>query len=102
METMLAGGHGVISVTANVAPALMQSMCERALAGDREAAEVLDERLQGLHKALFMESNPIPAKWALQQMSAIGSGIRLPLTPLSERCQPAVRDAMRLAETELA
>ena len=102
METMLAGGHGVISVTANVAPALMQSMCERALAGDRGAAEVLDERLQGLHKALFTESNPNPAKWALQQMSAIESGIRLPLTPLSERCQPAVRDAMRLAETELA
>ena len=102
METMLAGGHGVISVTANVAPHAMQEMCKRALAGDREGAREIDESLQGLHKNLFIESNPIPAKWALAEMSLIGPGIRLPLTPLSEPCHATVREAMRQVHTEPA
>ena len=75
METILAGGRGVISVTANVAPGAMHEMCALALAGDRTAAEVVDARLQGLHKALFLESNPIPAKWLLNQMGLIDAGI---------------------------
>lgn len=96
-ETMLAGGQGVISVTANVAPALMRSMCDAALAGDAARARELDARLQPLHKALFLESNPIPVKWAVQQLGLIGPALRLPLTPLSEAHHQAVRDAMAAA-----
>lgn len=102
METILAGGAGVISVTANVAPAAMHDMCECALARDREGAECIDARLQPLHKALFLESNPIPVKWALQDMGLIGSGIRLPLTPLSEQHYDAVREARRNAQPVMA
>ena len=83
LETMLAGGHGVISVTANVAPAAMREMCSLALRGDEEGARVVDARLRNLHAALFFESNPIPVKWALHDMGLIPPGIRLPLTPLS-------------------
>lgn len=90
-EAMLAGAKGVISVTANVAPRLMREMAAAALAGDRARAEALNARLAGLHKALFLESNPIPVKWAVHQLGLIPPGIRLPLTPLSESCQPAVR-----------
>jgi 4-hydroxy-tetrahydrodipicolinate synthase len=96
-EAMLAGAKGVISVTANVAPRLMREMAAAALAGDRARAEALNARLAGLHKALFLESNPIPVKWAVQQLGLIPPGIRLPLTPLSESCQPAVREAMQQA-----
>lgn len=98
METILAGGQGVISVTANVAPNAMHEMCRFALAGDRAAAEAVDARIHGLHKALFFESNPIPAKWLLNQMGLIDVGIRLPLTPLSERYHEGVRVAARAAE----
>ena len=91
------GAKGVISVTANVAPRLMREMAAAALAGDRARAEALNARLAGLHKALFLESNPIPVKWAVQQLGLIPPGIRLPLTPLSESCQPAVREAMQQA-----
>lgn len=96
-ELMLLGGQGVISVTANVAPGPMHRMSMAALAGDRAGAEVIDATLAGLHKALFVESNPIPVKWALAEMAKIGTGIRLPLTWLSAPARPAVRDAMHQA-----
>ena len=96
-EAMLAGAKGVISVTANVAPRLMREMAAAALAGDRARTEALNARLAGLHQALFLESNPIPVKWAVHQLGLIPPGIRLPLTPLSESCQPAVRAAMQQA-----
>lgn len=96
-EAILSGARGVISVTANVAPRLMHEMAAAALAGDRARAEALNARLAGLHKALFLESNPIPVKWAVHQLGLIPPGIRLPLTPLSEPCQPAVREAMQQA-----
>ena len=94
-EAILQGAKGVISVTANVAPALMHQLCEAALAGDRQRAEEIDQALQPLHKALFLESNPIPVKWALAQMGLISSEIRLPLTILSEEYHTAVKDAMK-------
>jgi 4-hydroxy-tetrahydrodipicolinate synthase len=96
-EFCLRGGHGVISVTANVAPRLMHEMVTAARAGDSTNAHLLDARLIGLHRELFIESNPIPVKWAVHRMGLIGQGIRLPLTWLSEACQPAVRSAMELA-----
>lgn len=96
-EFCLLGGHGVISVTANVAPGLMSQMCSAARRGERAHAEALDSRLAGLHRDLFIESNPIPVKWALAEMGLIKPGIRLPLTWLSESCHEAVRSAMRQA-----
>jgi 4-hydroxy-tetrahydrodipicolinate synthase len=96
-ELMLLGGQGVISVTANVAPGPMHRMSAAALAGRRAEAEAIDATLAGLHKSLFVESNPIPVKWALAEMGRIGTGIRLPLTWLSEAARPAVREAMRQA-----
>lgn len=93
-ELMLNGGHGVISVTANVAPAKMHAMCEAALDGDRETALALDRQLQSLHRELFVEPNPIPVKWALHEMQLIPEGIRLPLTPLSAQFHEQVRQAM--------
>ena len=94
---MLMGGHGVISVTANVAPALMASMCRAALAGDFVAARAANDRLQALHRDLFVEGNPIPVKWVLEQMGRIGPGMRLPLTPLSSTFHSRLREAMRAA-----
>ncbi len=94
---MLMGGHGNISVTANVAPRAMAELCRAALAGDARTAREIHLRLLGLHRQLFAESNPIPAKWALQQMGRIEGGIRLPLTPLAEPYHDAVRAAMREA-----
>ena len=96
-EFMLAGGDGVISVTANVAPAQMAAMCEAALGGDVGRAARLDAPLAGLHDALFAESNPIPAKWALHRMNRIDAGIRLPLTWLSEPHHARVAGAMSQA-----
>jgi len=93
----LLGGHGVISVTANVAPRLMHEMCAAALAGDVAKARDLNNRLLPLHRHLFLEANPIPVKWAVQQMGLIKGGIRLPLTPLSTSCHEQVREAMRHA-----
>lgn len=98
MEFMLAGGCGVISVTANVAPRLMHEMCAAACAGDRQRAEQLNRRLAPLHRDLFVETSPIPVKWALAQMGRIPAGIRLPLTPLSPACFAAVRAAMAAAD----
>jgi len=97
MELMLGGGRGTISVTANIAPAMMHAMCVASMAGDRAEAERLNDQLVGLHRNLFIESNPIPSKWALAEMGMISSGIRLPLTPLSESCFDAVREAMAQA-----
>lgn len=96
-EAILGGARGVISVTANVAPRAMHDMSAAALAGDRARTAVIDGRLAGLHQALFLESNPIPVKWAVGQLGLIPPGIRLPLTPLSEPFQPAVRAAMQQA-----
>ena len=94
---MLLGGHGVISVTANVAPRLMHELCVAALAGDAKRAREINARLLGLHQKLFVEANPIPVKWAVAQMGLIGNGIRLPLTPLAAQFHDTVRDAMRQA-----
>lgn len=96
-QCILAGGRGVISVTANVAPGAMSRMCAHALAGDADAATRVDETLAPLHKAMFLESNPIPVKWALYHMGLIPGGIRLPLTPLAEGCHQAVREALAAA-----
>ncbi|RUQ36935.1 MAG: 4-hydroxy-tetrahydrodipicolinate synthase [Candidatus Competibacteraceae bacterium] len=96
-EAMLGGAKGVISVTANVAPRAMHDMSVAALAGDHAQAEAIDGRLAELHKVLFLESNPIPVKWAVGQLGLIPPGIRLPLVPLSESFQPAVRAAMQQA-----
>lgn len=96
-EFCLLGGHGVISVTANVAPRHMHEMVELARAGSRDAALAVDARLAGLHRDLFIESNPIPVKWAVHEMGLMKTGIRLPLTWLSEACRDTVRGAMRQA-----
>lgn len=96
-ESILMGCHGDISVTANVAPRKMHAMCAAALAGDRAAAERIDAELQPLHRDLFCEPNPIPAKWALQQMGRIPGGLRLPLVPLGAAHHEVVRDALRAA-----
>ncbi|WP_043317524.1 4-hydroxy-tetrahydrodipicolinate synthase [Microbulbifer sp. HZ11] len=97
VELMLLGGHGNISVTANVAPAAVAQMCEAALAGDAETARAINQRIEILHKTLFVESNPIPVKWALKEMGRIDGGIRLPLTGLSSEYHGVVRDALRSA-----
>lgn len=97
MESMLAGAHGDISVTANVVPAEMHQMCKAAIAGDRSTAEGIEARIKDLHQVLFHESNPIPVKWALQAMGRIGAGIRLPLTPLADQYQEAVTAALKKA-----
>ena len=93
-EFLLQGGHGVISVTTNVAPRAMSEMCSAALAGDRDRATELNQPLLGLHSNLFLEANPIPVKWALHEMGLIPEGIRLPLTPLSEQFHEPLRQAM--------
>ncbi len=97
LSLMLLGGDGVISVTANVAAKAMHEMCAAALAGNIVKAREINDRLLGLHRHLFCEANPIPVKWAAQQMGLIKGGIRLPLTPLSPACYDVVRDAMRQA-----
>jgi 4-hydroxy-tetrahydrodipicolinate synthase len=94
---MLLGGHGNISVTANVAPRLMHELCMAAIAGDVARARAIQKQLLPLHKALFVEANPIPVKWALQRMGKIGAGIRLPLTPLSDGYHATVEAALREA-----
>jgi 4-hydroxy-tetrahydrodipicolinate synthase len=90
------GARGVVSVTANVAPRLMSQMCAAALRGDSAAAIAINNRLLGLHRNLFLESNPIPVKWALQKMGHIAEGIRLPLTPFA----PQHHDTLVLALRE--
>ncbi len=96
-EFLLQGGHGVISVTANVAPKLMHEMVSQALAGEREAAEAADAKLAGLHSALFVESSPIPVKWAVAKLGLCDRGIRLPLTWLVPSAEAEVTAAMQQA-----
>ena len=97
MELILLGAKGDISVTANVAPRAMHEMCAAALRGDRAEAERINASLLALHKNLFLEANPIPVKWVLQEMGLIQPGIRLPLTPFSDKFHDDVRQAMRQA-----
>jgi 4-hydroxy-tetrahydrodipicolinate synthase len=98
----LLGGDGVISVTANVAPRLMHEMCAAAFSGDLGRARSANNRLLGLHRHLFVEANPIPVKWVLQQMGLIRGGIRLPLTPLSSSFHDLLRGAMEQADLTAA
>lgn len=95
MEFMLQGGQGVISVAANVVPTPFHALCVAALKGDRVTAEKIDVSLRELYKVLFIETNPIPTKYALQKMGLIQSGIRLPLTPLSVHHRAAVELALQ-------
>jgi 4-hydroxy-tetrahydrodipicolinate synthase len=97
LALILLGGHGVISVTANVAPKLMHQMCAAALVGDVKKARELNLRLLPLHQRLFVEANPIPVKWALAEMGMIEYGLRLPLSPLSERFYQTLREALHEA-----
>lgn len=98
LALMLLGGKGVISVTANVAPQLMHDMCVHALNGDIAAAKAANAKLFALHQKLFIEANPIPVKWVLQQMGLIATGIRLPLVNLSSQYHEVLRSAMKQAE----
>ena len=97
LPLLLMGAHGIISVTANVAPKLVAEMCKAALAGDIATARACNDRLIPLHRNLFVEANPIPVKWALSEMRLIENELRLPLLPLSERHFEAVRGALREA-----
>jgi 4-hydroxy-tetrahydrodipicolinate synthase len=99
-ESMLVGAKGVISVTANVAPRMMSDMITAAGRGDKEAAAKLDARLVPLHRDLFVESNPIPVKWALSQMGLIENGVRLPLTELAPAYHSVVTAALKAAGVE--
>lgn len=94
VELMLLGGKGDISVTANVVPKAIADLCALAIDGQAEQARALNEQLMPLHNAMFVEANPIPVKWALMQMGRLQSGIRLPMTPLSERFHEQVTEAL--------
>jgi len=98
MELILMGAKGDISVTANVAPKKMAEMCRAAIAGDRETAERINAKLEALHRDLFVEANPIPVKWAVEQLGLIKGGIRLPLTRLSRQYHEMIHRAMQQAE----
>jgi 4-hydroxy-tetrahydrodipicolinate synthase len=102
LALLMLGAHGVISVTANVAPRLMREMCAAVFAGKFEQARALNNQMIGLHKHLFVEANPIPVKWVLQQMGMIGSGIRLPLTPMSSSFNALLLGAMEQAGIQTA
>ena len=97
VEFILLGGHGGISVTANVVPKTLHEIYALALNGEAEQARALDAQIASLHQALFLESNPIPAKWALYEMGKIRKGIRLPLTELSEIHRPTLLTALKQA-----
>ena len=101
-ELIRIGARGVISVTANVAAKAMHELCAAGLAGRHGEAMAINERLIPLHKALFVESNPIPVKWAVHRLGLIGPGIRLPLTPLSAPLRDTVAAAMAAAGVELS
>ena len=98
MALMLLGGHGVISVTANVAPKLMHEMCVAAMVGSVKKACEINAKLFGLHQKLFIEANPIPVKWVLQQMGLIQAGIRLPMVNCSAQYHEVLRAEMKKAE----
>jgi len=97
VDFILAGGKGAISVTANVDPAAMHTMCAAALAGDEQQARAIDKKLALLHERLFVEANPIPVKWALAEMGLIPTGLRLRMTILSEKYHQQVREALYAA-----
>jgi len=101
LELMRVGGKGDISVTANVAPDQMAEMCSLALAGDFDTASVINERLMPLHNGLFVESNPIPVKFALSAMGRLENIFRLPLTPLSEGFRQSVQEQLEQANIKL-
>ena len=96
-ECVLAGFQGVISVTANIAPGQVRAVIDAALAGRKEEARKLDMQLQQLHKSMFLESNPIPVKWAAARLGLIPDGLRLPLVPLSRQFHGQVLEAMQAA-----
>jgi len=98
VEFCLLGGNGSITVTGNVAPRLVHEMIMAAITGDKETALAIDEKLADLHKNLFIQSNPIPVKWAVAEMGLMRQGIRLPLTWLTEDCFATVRSSMCKAE----
>lgn len=100
LALLLLGATGVISVTANVAPRMMHEMCIAAFSGDLNTAREINSKLLRLHIDLFVEANPIPVKWAVEQMGLIDRGIRLPLTPLSEKYHQLVRQAMKSASIQ--
>lgn len=95
---MLCGGHGNVSVTANIAPRLMSELCKAALAGDVQRAMQIQRQLMPVHRNLFIEANPIPVKWAVARMGLCGGTLRLPMTQLSPQNVDAVESAMRSAE----
>ena len=97
-DALLLGGKGVITVTGNIAPKFMHLMCKAAIEGDRKLAEEYDNKIIGLHRDLFLESNPIPVKWALNKMGLIKEGIRLPLTIFSEEHHEKLLSSMKMAE----
>ena len=92
---MLCGGHGNISVTANVAPRLMSQLCKAAIAGDRDTAMAIQRRLLPVHRSLFVESNPIPVKWAVARLGHCGATMRLPLTPFTAQNHAVVESALQ-------
>lgn len=98
VELMLLGGNGDISVTANVAPAEVAQMCELAIAGKADEARAIHAKLLVVHNAMFVESNPIPVKWAVAELGLMQAGVRLPLTPLAEQYHEQVRDALKAAD----
>ena len=96
-EFICQGGHGVISVTANVAPRAMHEMCQQALARDTSRARASNQRLEQLHRTLFLQSNPIPAKWAVHRLGLIEAGIRLPMTWMAAEFEQELATAMQIA-----
>src|SRR6185369_2154286 len=101
LALILLGGHGVISVTANVAPKLMHQMCAAALVGDVKKARELNNRVLPLHQRLFIETSPSPVKWAMAEMGLIEYGLRLPMVPVTERCHQPLREALHEAGISL-
>ncbi|MCP3689223.1 MAG: 4-hydroxy-tetrahydrodipicolinate synthase, partial [Gammaproteobacteria bacterium] len=93
-EFILNGGHGAISVTANVVPAKMATMCRQAYEGKESEARAIDAEIGDLHRLLFSESNPIPVKWAVSEMGFGTVNMRLPMTVLDEEFQPSLRQAL--------
>ncbi|OAI53093.1 4-hydroxy-tetrahydrodipicolinate synthase [Betaproteobacteria bacterium SCGC AG-212-J23] len=102
LPLILCGGHGVISVTANVAPKLMHQMCAAALVGDVKKARELNQKLLPLHQRLFIETSPSPVKWAMAEMGLIEYGLRLPMVPVTERCHQPLREALHEAGISLS
>ena len=98
-QLILMGAKGSITVTGNVAPAKNHQMCEKALSGDADGAKAIDDILQPLHRDLFIESSPIPVKWAVCELGLIEKGIRLPMTWLSQQYESTVQQAMSVAKT---